>query len=593
MSDLLAAFCFGLALAGMIGGLAHLQLFLRRTGSAIYQPRRDSLDWRATLAATAWLVAAGLFCLILLLDLPITGAGAVVLSFATAELYFAFYAPGIGLSKRLAEFVARIEQEQGLAPRSLPARIVRGVPLLLAAPRPIFRGLSLADTLMWLLWVLLLPVALIGLIGAWGVSPATVALAYVVLPTSAVLVAHLIQDFDAPFTAGYLPKQMVRDEAQIFALPENQLSRTSRDGGIAVEIRKRQGRARVLMGLMVLQAGSVAALMLGGPVWAALLPVAVLTGVVTVHHLRRVVAIWEDVGIAHANRLSVLFMKESAHQLKNMLEPISYALEKSKEFHEAAQPLAARDPVDYAFVGRRVDAGVRGVGRLRNWLEHLRAEARSLDDRRKVWLSPERDTWVSLSEIVAEWLESAAGMRNTERPEKARQPRLTVAIHGVGPARRFDDLNLARLEEATQVLGLAPGVGGSRLNRYQIKLDHESCHDILRNITRNALQALKSGSSSSEDPTVDLILTVREGDRYPIVFSVRDNGPGIPEALRNSIFEPVITTKESGMGLGLFMAREYLQCISGRIFFTTSASKRFGSFTTFVIELPASRCRYG
>ena len=37
---------------------------------------------------------------------------------------------------------------------------------------------------------------------------------------------------------------------------------------------------------------------------------------------------------------------------------------------------------------------------------------------------------------------------------------------------------------------------------------------------------------------------------------VRDDGPGVPEAVREQIFEPFFTTHTQGTGLGLFIARE-------------------------------------
>ncbi|MDT8870963.1 ATP-binding protein [Komagataeibacter rhaeticus] len=48
----------------------------------------------------------------------------------------------------------------------------------------------------------------------------------------------------------------------------------------------------------------------------------------------------------------------------------------------------------------------------------------------------------------------------------------------------------------------------------------------------------------------------RRGQRVqlPLLVSVRDNGPGIPENIRPHLFEPFLTTKATGSGLGLALA---------------------------------------
>jgi signal transduction histidine kinase len=66
------------------------------------------------------------------------------------------------------------------------------------------------------------------------------------------------------------------------------------------------------------------------------------------------------------------------------------------------------------------------------------------------------------------------------------------------------------------------------------------------------------------------------------LISISDNGKGIPTDLRQRIFEPQFTTKESGSGLGLAMARQIILQAGGRIWFESEA----GRGTTFSIELP-------
>jgi two-component system nitrogen regulation sensor histidine kinase GlnL len=53
--------------------------------------------------------------------------------------------------------------------------------------------------------------------------------------------------------------------------------------------------------------------------------------------------------------------------------------------------------------------------------------------------------------------------------------------------------------------------------------------------------------------------------RLPIELRVSDNGPGVDPAMRDHIFEPFVTTKKSGQGLGLALVRKLVRDMSGRI----------------------------
>ncbi|HEX5644367.1 MAG TPA: ATP-binding protein, partial [Erythrobacter sp.] len=53
--------------------------------------------------------------------------------------------------------------------------------------------------------------------------------------------------------------------------------------------------------------------------------------------------------------------------------------------------------------------------------------------------------------------------------------------------------------------------------------------------------------------------------RLPIEITVTDNGGGIDEALRDHIFEPFVTSKKSGQGLGLALVRKLVRDMKGRI----------------------------
>jgi two-component system sensor histidine kinase FlrB len=68
---------------------------------------------------------------------------------------------------------------------------------------------------------------------------------------------------------------------------------------------------------------------------------------------------------------------------------------------------------------------------------------------------------------------------------------------------------------------------------------------------QNAADAL--AEAAVEEPKINVSLT---RDRDFFVLDVEDNGPGIPEHLREVIFDPYFTTKHAGTGLGLAIVKK-------------------------------------
>jgi signal transduction histidine kinase len=106
-----------------------------------------------------------------------------------------------------------------------------------------------------------------------------------------------------------------------------------------------------------------------------------------------------------------------------------------------------------------------------------------------------------------------------------------------------------------------------------VLLDPEIIHRVLDNIVRNAIDSMPNGG----------VLTVAAGrDGDVVELRVSDTGVGIPEGVRDRVFEPFYTTKSKGTGLGLAYCRRGVEAHGGSITFDSLE----GEGTTFKVRLP-------
>jgi signal transduction histidine kinase len=106
--------------------------------------------------------------------------------------------------------------------------------------------------------------------------------------------------------------------------------------------------------------------------------------------------------------------------------------------------------------------------------------------------------------------------------------------------------------------------------------DPELLSQALINLLQNATEAV----AAVEAPDIHLSCELRGPE---IAFSVADNGPGIPAGRLQEIFVPFFTTKETGSGIGLTLARQIALAHGGRI----EALNRDGGGTLFRLTIPA------
>jgi two-component system NtrC family sensor kinase len=101
---------------------------------------------------------------------------------------------------------------------------------------------------------------------------------------------------------------------------------------------------------------------------------------------------------------------------------------------------------------------------------------------------------------------------------------------------------------------------------------------VFSNLLVNAAQAIPPGDEEGNRVT---IRTYAIGSR--VFVEISDTGRGIPASKVNDIFEPFVTTKDTGIGLGLSIARSLLEESGGSIRLESTSAKG----TTFVVELTA------
>ena len=111
-----------------------------------------------------------------------------------------------------------------------------------------------------------------------------------------------------------------------------------------------------------------------------------------------------------------------------------------------------------------------------------------------------------------------------------------------------------------------------------VKGDRVQLEQVILNLVVNAIDALANADRDNRRIKVRTDLL----DDGTAELSVSDNGPGIrPDALKQ-IFEPFFTTKQSGMGMGLAIARTIIEAHGGQL----SAENRASGGAIFRLSLP-------
>lgn len=151
---------------------------------------------------------------------------------------------------------------------------------------------------------------------------------------------------------------------------------------------------------------------------------------------------------------------------------------------------------------------------------------------------------------------------------------------------------LETLREALVSLGPAAESRGVRIALEasevpRVNLPDHVVSEVLRGLIHNALDALAGRANA----TIWLRLEAYRTAGAMVILRVEDNGPGVPESIREHLFEPFVSQSpgRERLGLGLFLAASLLDTYDGRLRYET----REGGGASFVAELPPARFTRG
>jgi signal transduction histidine kinase len=129
----------------------------------------------------------------------------------------------------------------------------------------------------------------------------------------------------------------------------------------------------------------------------------------------------------------------------------------------------------------------------------------------------------------------------------------------------------ARRQHVTLAADLPPGP-------VELNIDAAQVQQVLLNLLLNALDALPQGGA------VRVEIRPSTPQEPAVAVRVRDTGPGIAPRIRERLFEPFVSSKETGLGLGLSISRRLVEAHGGTIFGENAP----GGGALFAFTLPAA-----
>ncbi len=173
--------------------------------------------------------------------------------------------------------------------------------------------------------------------------------------------------------------------------------------------------------------------------------------------------------------------------------------------------------------------------------------------------------------------------RQTERINKIVKDVLGLSRRHSTPASAIDlaDFLAEQRAEFLKISGANTPEIRIAPNKSAIKVATDPTH--LAQIFHNLWENSCTHGHADDRPTIIDIESVELADQQRVLIDIRDNGPGVPEAIREQVFEPFFSTDHYGTGLGLYITRELAETNGGHL---QCLASHTGS--TFRLSLPTA-----
>jgi PAS domain S-box-containing protein len=153
-----------------------------------------------------------------------------------------------------------------------------------------------------------------------------------------------------------------------------------------------------------------------------------------------------------------------------------------------------------------------------------------------------------------------------------------------GSADRVPEAVGPMVEEAIAFAAVGPNALGVNISQYfdpeapTAMVDRVQIQQVIANLVRNALEAMRS------QPRRELTVITTARDHFYLELTIADNGPGVADELQANLFEPFLTTKAGGMGLGLSICKSIVEAHGGTIVYAPGLNG--GATFTFTLQTP-------
>lgn len=160
----------------------------------------------------------------------------------------------------------------------------------------------------------------------------------------------------------------------------------------------------------------------------------------------------------------------------------------------------------------------------------------------------------------------------------------------LAPHRRHvvSEVNIHEVLERVRSIALAEYPQGLTILRdYDVSLpalhaDKEQLIQVVLNLVKNAIQAMKGmGAITLRTRVAAQVTLARKRHALALKLQIIDNGPGIPDDIREHLFYPLVTGRAEGTGLGLTLAQAFVHQHGGSIEFDSRPG-----LTCFTVMLP-------